>query len=55
MCMVATLVGLRLVIGAGAGGDMLGGWGKWRCIVGWDFVNNVAMGVKFDLESYLME
>lgn len=55
MCMVATLVGLRLVIRAGAGGDVLEGWGKWRCNVGWGFVSNVARSVKFDLESYLVE
>lgn len=55
MCMVATLVGLRLIVGAGAGGDVLDGCGKWRCIVGWDFVNNVARGIQCDLESYLVE
>lgn len=55
MCMVATLMGLRLIIKAGAGSDVLEGWGKWRCNVGWEFVNNVARGVKFDLESYLVE
>jgi len=55
MCMITTLVGLRLIIKAGVKGDLLEGWGKWRCNVGWDFVNNVARGVKFDLESYLVE
>ena len=55
MCTVATLVGLRLMVRAGAGGDILEGGGKWRCNVGWDFVNNIARGVKFDIESYLIE
>lgn len=55
MGMVATLVGLRLVVSAG-GGDVLGeGGGKWRCGVGWEFVREVARGVRFDIESYLIE
>lgn len=56
MCMFATLVGLRLVVKAGGGpGDVLEGGGKWRCNVGWEFVRGAARGVKFDLESFVME
>ena len=55
MCTVATLAGLRLIVRAGLGSDVLEGGGKWRCNVGFDFVNNVARGVEFDLQSYLIE
>jgi len=51
MGMVATLVGLRLVVSAGEGGQ----GGKWRCGVGWEFVRGVAMGVGFDIDSYIIE
>lgn len=55
MCQVATLVGLRLMVKAGAGGDVLEGGGKWRVNVGWEFLRGVARGVKFDIENYLTE
>ena len=57
MCQVATLVGLRLIVKAGAGGmDVLdGAGGKWRVNVGWEIVRGVARGVGFDIESYLIE
>ncbi|KAF6219962.1 hypothetical protein HO133_003787 [Letharia lupina] len=55
MCQVATLVGLRLIVKAGMGGDVLEGGGKWRVNVGWGFVRGVARGVNFDVESYLTE
>ncbi|KAL9063459.1 MAG: hypothetical protein Q9161_009459 [Pseudevernia consocians] len=55
MCQVATLVGLRLIVKAGSGGDILEGGAKWRVNVGWEFVRGVARGVKFDVESYLTE
>lgn len=55
----ATLVGLRLVVRAGAAGsgmgDALEGGGKWRCAVGWDLVNGVARGVGFVLEDFVVE
>ena len=55
MCMVATLASLGLLVKAGMGGDVLEGGGKWRCGAEWEFVNDVARGVKFDIESYLMD
>ncbi|CAD6588702.1 MAG: hypothetical protein ASARMPREDX12_003415 [Alectoria sarmentosa] len=55
MCQVATLVGLRLIVKAGSGGDVLEGGGKWRVNVGWEFVRGVARGVSFDVENYLTE
>lgn len=55
MCQVATLVGLRLIVKAGSGGDILEGGSKWRVNVGWEFVRGVARGVEFDTESYLTE
>ena len=55
MCMLATLTGLRLIVRAGVSGDVLEGGGKWRCNAGWEFVNNVARSVNFDIESYLIE
>ena len=55
MCQVATLVGLRLIVKAGTGGDTLEGGGKWRVNVGWEFVRDVARSVNFDIESYLTE
>lgn len=55
MCQVATLAGLRLIMKAGSGGDVLEGGGKWRVNVGWEFVRGVARGVSFDVESYLTE
>lgn len=55
MCQVATLMGLRLIVKTGVGGDVLEGGGKWRVNVGWEFVRGVARGVNFDAESYLVE
>ncbi|KAL9125784.1 MAG: hypothetical protein Q9217_005063 [Psora testacea] len=61
MCQFATLVGLRLVVRAGAGsggggaGDVLEGGGKWRVNVGYEFAREVARGVRFDVDSYIME
>lgn len=55
MCQVATLVGLRLIVKAGTGGDVLEGGGKWRVNVGWEFVRDVARSVNFDVDSYLTE
>ena len=55
MCQVATLAGLRLMVKAGAGVDVLEGGGKWRVNVGWEFLRGVARGVKFDIENYLTE
>ena len=55
MCMIATLVGLRLLVKAGVGGDALEGGGKWRCNVGWEFVNNVSRDVKFDIENHMID
>ena len=55
MCTIATLTGLRLMVRVGVGGDLLEGGGKWRCNVGWEFVSDVARGVKFDVENYLIE
>lgn len=55
MCMVATLAGLRLMVKVGVGADVLEGGGKWKSNVSWEFVNDVARGVRFDIESYLVE
>lgn len=55
MCQVATLAGLRLIVKAGTGGDVLEGGGKWRVNVGWEFARGVARGVKFDIENHLTE
>ncbi|CAF9923005.1 MAG: hypothetical protein ALECFALPRED_002285 [Alectoria fallacina] len=55
MCQVATLVGLRLIVKAGSGGDVLEGGGKWRVNVGWEFVRGVARGVSFDVENFFTE
>ena len=58
MCAVSTLMSLRLINRAGAagGGDgILEGGGKLRCGVGWDFVLGVARGVRFDIDSYIIE
>ena len=54
-----TLVGLRLVVKAGAAGggmgDALEGSGKWRCAVVWDLVRGVARSVGFVVEDYIVE
>lgn len=55
MCQVATLLGLRLIVRAGGGGDVLEGGGKWRVNAGWEIVRGVARGVNFDVENYLTE
>lgn len=55
MCQLATLVGLRLVVKSAGVGDILEGGAKWRVNVGWEFVRAVARGVKFDIESYLVD
>ena len=55
MCQLATLVGLRLMVKSGGAADILEGGAKWRVNVGWNFVRGVARGVKFDIESYLVE
>ncbi|KAL9101110.1 MAG: hypothetical protein Q9163_003604, partial [Psora crenata] len=58
MCQFATLVGLRLVLRAGAGagaGDILEGGGKWKVNVGYDFVRDMARRVRFDIDDYLMD
>ena len=60
LCQFATLVGLRLIVRAGAGagaaaGDVLEAGAKWRVNVGYDFVKQVARGVKFDVDSYILE
>ena len=55
MCMVATLAGLRLLVRVGVGMDALEGGGKWRCSVSWEFVSDVARGVRFDIENCLIE
>ena len=54
MMQIATLRELRLLVRAGAGGDMLDG-GKWRCAVGWDFVRGVARGVVCEIEDWIVE
>ncbi|KAL9024395.1 MAG: hypothetical protein Q9196_006549 [Gyalolechia fulgens] len=56
----ATLVGMRLVIRTGAGGGGRGdplevGGGKWKVNVGMGYVRQMARGLKFDLENYLLE
>lgn len=56
----ATLVGMRLIVragaGAGSGGDSLeAGGGKWKVNVGMGYVRQVARGLRFDLENYLLE
>lgn len=54
----ATLVGMRLVVRAGAlaGGDPLeAGGGKWKVNVGMGYARQVARGLRFELENYLLE
>ncbi|KAL8773838.1 MAG: hypothetical protein Q9209_001268, partial [Squamulea sp. 1 TL-2023] len=53
----STLVGMGLIVRAGAaGGDPLEGrGGKWRVSVGREYVKQVARGVRFDLDNYLLE
>ncbi|KAL8991738.1 MAG: hypothetical protein Q9188_007700 [Gyalolechia gomerana] len=56
----ATLVEMRLIVragaGAGSGGDPLeAGGGKWKVNVGVGYVRQVARGLRFDLENYLLE
>ena len=61
MCQIATLAALRLVVksggggGGGVGGDVLEGGAKWRVNAPWEFIRDVARGVGFDIESYLIE
>ena len=55
MCQFATLVGLKLVVKSGGGGDVLEGGAKWRVNVGFEFVRELARGVGFDVERYLIE
>jgi origin recognition complex subunit 5 len=55
MCQLATLVGLRLVVKSGGTGDILEGSTKWRANVGWEMVRDMARGVAFDVESYIIE
>lgn len=54
----ATLVGMRLLVRAGAaggGGDPLeAGGGKWKVNVGGTYVRQVARGLRFDLDSYIL-
>lgn len=54
----ATLVGMRLIVkaGAGVGGDPLeAGGGKWKVNVGMGYVRQVARELRFELENYLLE
>ncbi|KAL8730092.1 MAG: hypothetical protein Q9166_004291 [cf. Caloplaca sp. 2 TL-2023] len=59
LTMFMTLVGMGLVVRAGvgsAGEDPLAeGGGKWRVNVGREYVRQVARGLRFDLDSYLLE
>ena len=55
ICQLATLVGLRLIVKSGGAGDILEWNTKWRVNVGWEFVRDVARGVAFDVESYIIE
>ncbi|KAL8987711.1 MAG: hypothetical protein Q9169_008665 [Polycauliona sp. 2 TL-2023] len=53
----STLVGMGLIVRAGAGGgDVLeGGGGKWRVGVGREYIQQVARSVRFDIDTYLLE
>lgn len=52
----ATLVGMRLIVRAGAGADPLeAGGGKWKINVGGTYVRQVARGLRFDMDSYILE
>ncbi|KAL9601657.1 MAG: hypothetical protein Q9219_002377 [cf. Caloplaca sp. 3 TL-2023] len=60
----ATLVGMRLVVrsgGSGGGGGGGGGdpfeaaGGKWKVNVGIGYVRQVARGLRFDVDDYLLE
>lgn len=57
MTQIATLASLRLLIrtSSAAAGDVLDAQAKWRVNVGWDYVQNVARSVRFDVENYLAE
>ena len=55
MCQFATLVGLRLIVKSGGAGDVLEEGSKWRVNAGWEFVKNVARGVKFAIDDYLID
>lgn len=50
----ATLVGLRLVIRVGAGGDPLDVGAKWKINVGAQYVRGVSRGVGVDVDDYLI-
>ncbi|KAL9043463.1 MAG: hypothetical protein Q9214_003352 [Letrouitia sp. 1 TL-2023] len=51
----ATLVGLRLVVRVGAGGDPLDVGVKWKINVGAQYVRGVSRGVGVDIDDYLSE
>ncbi|KAI4139840.1 MAG: hypothetical protein LQ340_007964, partial [Diploschistes diacapsis] len=57
---VASLGALRMVVksgggSAGAAGDALGEAGRWRVNVGWEFVQQVAKGLRFEMADFLAE
>ncbi|KAL8924519.1 MAG: hypothetical protein Q9208_003994 [Pyrenodesmia sp. 3 TL-2023] len=53
----ATLVGMRLIVRAGAAGadPLEAGGGKWKINVGGTYVRQVARGLRFDIDSYILE
>ncbi|KAL9608465.1 MAG: hypothetical protein Q9167_006716 [Letrouitia subvulpina] len=51
----ATLVGLRLVVRVGAGGDPLDAGAKWKINVEAQYVRGVGQGVGVDVDDYLIE
>ena len=55
MCQLATLMALRLVVKSGGSVDILEGFTKWKVNIGWETIREIARGVEFDIESYLID
>lgn len=55
MAQIATLASLRLLVRTSGTADPLEAQTKWRINVGWEYVQQLARTVRFDVESYLAE
>lgn len=55
MTQVATLVNLRLLTKTAGGGDILDAVTKWRVNVGWEYIQELARSLRFNIENYLVE
>ncbi|KAI9713364.1 MAG: hypothetical protein M1812_006642 [Candelaria pacifica] len=52
---IATLASLRLLVRTSGTADPLEGQTKWRVNVGWQYIQDVARSVNFEIEEYLAE